>query len=80
MNMPKASRVFDLARNHGKTNVSQSSGINAITSESSVNNEIPGVCPKCGRSMSLVVAKTCTRGDLPTYYCEPCCVATPVQE
>lgn len=80
MNKPKVSRVFDLARNQGKAATSQSSTITGILSESSVNNEVHGVCPKCGRAMSLVNANTCTRGNLPTYYCESCCVATPVQE
>jgi len=79
MNKSKVSRVFDLAKQN-KDQKSVSSTNSGLSSESSVNNETPGICPKCGKNMSIVGANTYTRGELQTYYCEPCCVATPIQE
>jgi predicted RNA-binding Zn-ribbon protein involved in translation (DUF1610 family) len=71
-----ASPLFDRVRNVKKTESTSSE----LTSKSSVNNEIAGICPKCGSSMKMVEANTHTRGVLNTYYCESCCVATPVKE
>lgn len=71
-----ASNLFDRVRSAKP----QSSTSSSIESTSSVNNEIAGICPKCGTKMSEVIANTHTRGTLNAYYCESCCVATPVQE
>lgn len=71
--------IFERARQaKAKQPISASNA--SFRSESGVNNEVSGVCPKCGITMKTVIASTFTRGDLPAHYCESCCVATPVQE
>lgn len=58
-----------------QSNVSQSS---AIKSQSSVDNSVAGICPKCKKPMALVQANTQVTEGSPAYMCEPCCVVTPV--
>lgn len=50
----------------------------SIKSESSVDNSVAGICPKCAKPMALVTANTQVKKDSPAYMCEGCCVVTPV--